>query len=35
MLSLKGDNKEEVGSMDIGARYLHDGIALAGKHPGG
>lgn len=35
MLSLKGDNKEEVGSMDMGARHLHEGIALAGKHPGG
>lgn len=35
MLSLKGDNKEKVGSMDMGARHLHEGIALAGKHPGG
>ncbi len=33
MLSLKGDDKEEVGSM--GAWRLHERIVLAGKHPGG
>jgi hypothetical protein len=33
MLSLKGGDREEVGS--TGARRLHERIVLAGKHPGG
>ena len=35
MLSLKGDDREEVGSTGMGARRLHERIVLAGKHPGG
>ena len=33
MLSLKGDDKEEVGSTDMGAWHFHERIVLAGSIP--